>query len=29
MKVDESQEDRYGRPVFIFSGVKKFEEVYD
>ena len=29
MKVDETQEDRYGRAVFVFSGVKKFEEVYD
>ena len=28
MKVNESAEDRYGRACIVFSGVKKFSEVY-
>lgn len=29
MKVDETRTDRHGRPMLVFSGVKKFSEVYD
>lgn len=29
MKVDESFTDRHGRSCLVFSGVKKFSDVYD
>lgn len=29
MKIDETQVDRYGRSVLVFSGVKKLSDIYD
>ena len=29
MKVDENYLDKYGRSCLVFSGVKKFSDVYD
>lgn len=29
MKVDDTQTDRHGRTMIVFSGVRKFSEVYD